>query len=365
MATVQWGLPWPGAESAANAELAGATAFCSGEFADLNAYVTATEMAHATTSAHVGPGIAYAFARSPFVHAAAARHLNKIAPGRAFLGLGAGTGRMNRDWFGVASSHPAPRMAELIQVIRAYLHAENGDRIRFSGDFYTIDADIRAPIFGRLDVPVLVGAFNRIMLRTAGRTADGVLGHGLFTDRWWTEVVDPALAAGAVQGNRDPATLHRWGWVITAIDDEDPARAIADAKLQIAFYLTVKTYDSLVDLHGWQDEVAAIRAAFRSANPKSMADHVSDDMLNSIAVCGDSSQAASMLAARKRLPETAFFAPPAFLVSTRRKSGYDAAVVAFAGRSSALMTESRGVLGGVAAGRGDAQRGQEFQWPEP
>ena len=103
------------------AEQAGATAFCTGEFADLNAYVTATEMAHATAEAHVGPGIAYAFARSPFVHASAARHLDKIAPGRVFLGLGAGTGRMNRDWFGVESSHPAARMAELIEVIRAYL----------------------------------------------------------------------------------------------------------------------------------------------------------------------------------------------------------------------------------------------------
>lgn len=327
---MEWGLPWPGDECAALAEQAGASAFCTGEFADLNAYVTATEMAHATTTAHVGPGIAYAFARSPFVHASAARHLDKVAPGRVFLGLGAGTGRMNKDWFGVDSSHPASRMAELIEVIRAFLHAENGDKIQCSGDYYSIDADIRAPIFGRLDVPVLIGAFNRIMLRTVGRSADGVLGHGLFTDRWWNEVVDPELETGAKQSGRDASALRRWGWVITAIDDENPERAIADAKLQIAFYLTVKTYDSLVELHGWQDEVAAIRSSFRSANPKSMADYVSDDMLNSIAVCGDSAQAAEMLAARKRLPQKALFAPPAFLVSPRRKSGYDAAVIGMA-----------------------------------
>jgi alkanesulfonate monooxygenase SsuD/methylene tetrahydromethanopterin reductase-like flavin-dependent oxidoreductase (luciferase family) len=329
---MEWGLPWPGAERAAEAERAGASAFCSGEFADLNAYVTAADMARETTTAHIGPGIAYAFARSPFVHAAAARHLSRVAPGRVFLGLGAGTGRMNKDWFGVDSSHPAARMAELVEVTRAYLHAENGDRITFTGDYYDIDADIRAPIFGRLDVPILIGAFNRIMLRTAGRSADGVLGHGLFTDRWWNEVVDPELEAGAEKSGRDPAALHRWGWVITAIDDDDPERAIADAKLQIAFYLTVKTYDALVELHGWQDEVAAIRSSFRSANPKSMAEHVNDDMLNSIAVCGDSAQATEMLAARKRLPQTAFFAPPSFLVSPRRRSAYDAAVVGMADR---------------------------------
>lgn len=327
---MQWGLPWPGRERAAQAEDAGASAFCAGEFSDLNAYVTSTEMALATSNATVGPGIAYAFARSPFVHASAARHLSKHAPGRVFLGLGAGTPRMNRDWFGVDASHPAPRMAELIEVIRAFLHAENGEPIRFSGDFYTIEADIRAPVLGRLDVPILIGAFNKIMLRAAGRSADGVLGHGLFTDRWWDEVVDPELTRGVQARDGDPGSLRRWGWLITAIDDADPERAIREARLQIAFYLTVRTYDSLVELHGWQDQVAAIRKAFRSSRPDTIAEHVTDEMLWSVAICGDAAQARAMLKTRNRLPDTAFLSPPSFLVGRRRRSEYDAAAIRFA-----------------------------------
>ena len=120
---MDWGLPWPGPALATQAEAAGAQAFCAGEFADLNAYITATEMALGSSQAKIGPGIAYAFARSPFVHAAAIRHLAKLAPGRVFLGLGSGTSRMNKDWFGVDAAHPAPRMAELIEAIRAFLHA--------------------------------------------------------------------------------------------------------------------------------------------------------------------------------------------------------------------------------------------------
>jgi 5,10-methylenetetrahydromethanopterin reductase len=325
---MKFALPWPGAELAATAEAAGISAFCSGEFADTNAYVTAADMARQTSSAMIGPGIAYAFARSPFVHAAAVRQLSAVAPGRVFLGLGAGTARMNRGWFGIDSSHPAARMGELIEVIRAYLNAENGQPIRFDGEFYQIDADIRAPIFGRLDVPILIGAFNKMMLRTVGRSADGVLGHGVFTDRWWDEVVNPEIARGATEAGRDPATLHRWGWLITAIDDDVPERAIADAKRQIAFYLTVKTYDSLVEMHGWQDQVAAIRATFRGPNPKAIADHVSDDMLTAMAICGDSAQARDMLAARKHLPHTGFFAAPGFLVGPRRRVRYTTATLA-------------------------------------
>src|ERR1700689_1653049 len=143
---MEWGLPWPGATLAAQAETAGAKAFCSGEFADLNAYVTSTEMALGTSQAMIGPGIAYAFDRSPFVHASSVRHLSALAPGRLFLGLGSGTSRMNKDWFGVDATHPAPRMAELIEVIRAFLTAENGEPIRYDGRFYSVDANILAPV---------------------------------------------------------------------------------------------------------------------------------------------------------------------------------------------------------------------------
>ncbi|BBY80303.1 N5,N10-methylene tetrahydromethanopterin reductase [Mycolicibacterium pulveris] len=302
-------------------------AFCAGEFADASAYVTASEMAHATTTARTGPGIAYAFARSPFVHAASVRHLDKIAPGRVFLGLGAGTSRMNRDWFGVDSSHPATRMKELVTCIRAYLEAENDQHIAFTGEYYTLDAHIRAPVLGPIEVPILLGAFNVHMLRTAGEVADGVLGHGLFTDRWWDDVVDPQLRLGAQRGGRTASDLLRWGWVITAVDDDDPQRAVQDAKRQIAFYLTVKTYDSLVELHGWQDETAAIRAEFAGGDLRKMGDHVSDEMLWAMAVCGDSAQAREMLAARRRLPDIGFLSPPGFLVSPRRRKHYVGQVI--------------------------------------
>ena len=188
-------------------------------------------------------------------------------------------------------------------------------------------ADIAAPVLGRLEVPILLGAFNKHMVRTAGQVADGVLGHGLFTDRWWDEVVDPELRWGAAHAERDDRTMQRWGWIITAIDDADPARAVREARQQIAFYLTVRTYDSLVDLHGWHDQVAAIRAAFRAGDMEALPDHVSDEMLWAIAICGDTRQAREMLSHRRRLPDLAFIAPPNFLVGRRRRAQYDAAAV--------------------------------------
>jgi len=322
-----WAMPWPGAEIARVAEDAGCQAFCAGEFADRNAYVALAEMALSTTSAKVGTGVAYAFARSPFVHASAVRHVDKMAPGRVFLGLGSGTRRMNESWFAAPADRPLGRMADMVGAIRAYLEAPNMKPVKYDGEFYPIDAAIMAPVLGPIDVPIVLGAFNEGMLRVAGRVADGIIGHGLFTDRWWNETIDPNLAIGAANADRDPADLRRWGWVITSVDDDDPARAERDARLMIGFYVTVKTYDTLTSLHGWDDGVAAVRNAFRNNDIDGMAAAVPQDMLDSIAIYGTTADARDRIAARARLPQLRFHSPPSFMVSPKRRTAYDEAIV--------------------------------------
>jgi alkanesulfonate monooxygenase SsuD/methylene tetrahydromethanopterin reductase-like flavin-dependent oxidoreductase (luciferase family) len=249
--------------------------------------------------------------------------LARRAPDRLFLGLGSGAYRINRDWLGVEADRPVDRMADMVGAIRAWLHAENGRPVRYDGEFYRVDAEVRAPVLGRIDVPLLLAAFNRRMAATAGRAGDGVIGHGLFTDRWWNEVVRPAVRAGAAEAEREAKPLEH-GWVITAIDDAAPERAVQDARRMIAFYLTVKTYDPFVAFHGWEQPVSLIRKAFRVGDTTAMAEAVPDDMLAAIAVCGTTEQAADML--RSRLPglarDVSYFAPPSFLVSQRRGAAY-------------------------------------------
>ena len=322
-----WAMPRPGAEVAAIAERAGCQAFCSGEFADRNAYVNLAEMAANTATAKIGTGVAYAFARSPFVHASAVRHVDKLAPGRVFLGLGSGTRRMNEDWFAVPADRPLARMADMVGAIRSYLTAPNMKPVRYDGEFYSLDAAIMAPVLGPIDVPILLGAFNAGMLKVAGRVADGIIGHGLFTDRWWDETIDPNLAAGADEAGRDADGMRRWGWVITSVSDDDPERAERDARLMIAFYVTVKTYDSLTSLHGWDAAVTEIRDAFRATDVDAMAAAVPQDMLDAIAVYGTTADARDRIAARRRLPQMRFHSPPSFMVSPKRIDGYSRAIV--------------------------------------
>lgn len=334
MASQRWGLPWPGSEIAAEAEAAGGEAFCVGEFADHDAYVSLATLPAATSSARIGTSVAYAFTRSPWAHAAAIRQVHQAAPGRVFLGLGAGTRRMNTDWFGTEFDPVLSRMQELIQAIRAFLEAENMKTVRFEGEHYHIKAAIRAPVMGPIEVPILIGAFNHGMIGVVGRVADGIVGHGLFTDRYWDERILPRLDETARKAGRDPDRLERWGWLITSIDDEDPKRAELDARRMVAFYLTVKTYDSLVDLHGWEEPVAAIRAAFSKGDTDGMAAAVTDEMLDAIAIHGTREEARQRLDARKSLPGICLSSAPSFLVSNRRKAAYARESIALLGGAS-------------------------------
>ena len=61
----RYGMPWPGPATGRDAEDAGCAAFCAGEFADSEAYLTVAEMAAHTRQAggcelgvHSGPGTA-------------------------------------------------------------------------------------------------------------------------------------------------------------------------------------------------------------------------------------------------------------------------------------------------------------------
>jgi alkanesulfonate monooxygenase SsuD/methylene tetrahydromethanopterin reductase-like flavin-dependent oxidoreductase (luciferase family) len=330
---MRFGMPWPGRDVGREAEQAGAEAFCAGEFADHDSYLTVADIVANTERATAGPAIAYAFARTPYAHASALRQLHAQAPGRLFLGLGSAAFRINRDWLGVPAERPVARIAETVGAVRAWLHAENGERVRYAGEFYDLDAEVRAPVLGRLDIPVLLAAFNSRMAVTAGRVADGVIGHGLFTDSWWNEVVRPAVARG--DDEHDPADTRplEHGWIITAVDDNAPERAIADARRMIAFYLTVRTYDPFVAHHGWEEPVARLRDAFRAGDTDAMARAVTDEMLTEIAVCGTTADAKDTLARRAAsLPrDIGYFAPPSFMVSRGRRAAYARAGLALIG----------------------------------
>lgn len=271
---------------AGRAEAAGFQTVWTNDFYTHGAFVPLAAIAPRTSRIRLGTGIAYAFARSPMVTAITARDLDEMSGGRLVLGLGSGTRAMNERWHSLAFSQPASRMRECVEAIRVLWGLHREGAARYAGRFYQIDLRVAEPPPRphRELIPVYVAGVNAGMVRTAGAMADGLVGHPLASADYLREIARPALAEGAARARRsDRAQVA--SYVITAIDS-DGNRARREAAYQIAFYSTVKTYDVILDLHGFQREKDAIRSAFRAGDHRAMAEAVSGEMVDAMAITG-------------------------------------------------------------------------------
>jgi probable F420-dependent oxidoreductase len=300
------------AQAALLAEEAGFKSVWSTEFYDRSATVGAAAIAQATREIELGTAIAYAFGRTPLVLAAEARDLDELSGGRFTLGLGTGTRRMQQDWHGLDGEHPASRMEELVPLVRKLWRLHEGP-LEHEGRFYTVRVRPTAPAQPpvRADLPIYMAGVNPRMIEAAGRVADGLVGHPLFTPEYVEQVARPALAKGAERGGR-AAEVPIAGYVTCSVDsDRDAARSAA--KAVIAFNSTVKTYEVIHRLHGFEPHVERVRAAWREGDFAGMANAVPDEMLDTIALAGTPEEVRERFAERwTGVYEQTLLWPPAF-----------------------------------------------------
>ncbi|MEA2451572.1 MAG: hypothetical protein QOG04_282, partial [Actinomycetota bacterium] len=141
------------------------------------AFITCAAAIQATSKITVGTSIALAFPRSPTITAMETSDLDELSGGRFIVGLGTQVKRINEERFSVKFEHPAPKMKEYAEVMRTVWGANRGEDRIHEGRFYTVTR----PVFGAKrnppprDVPIYFAAVGKIMARTCGEVADGLL----------------------------------------------------------------------------------------------------------------------------------------------------------------------------------------------
>lgn len=278
------------AQTAAAADAAGFDAAWASEFYHRSGSISMAAMANSTQNCRIGSSILYGVGRSPLVLATEARDLDELSNGRLVLGIGNGTQRMMSDWHGVSdTSAPALRMEELVALLRRIWNLHEGP-VRHHGRFYTMDlvptGDV--PPLPR-PIPIVTAGVRPRMCEAAGRVADGLAGHPLFTTTYVQEVVRPAIAKGAAHADRDPGDVEVISMVMCSIH-EDPEIARRELAQQIAFYSAVKSYGSMLDVNGFSAEGRAIRDAFARRDFPEMFAAVSDKMIDAMGVAGTADQ---------------------------------------------------------------------------
>ena len=306
-----FGGPQDLAEAAAACERAAFDSVWATEFYDRSATIALAAMAQATSTIVLGSAIAYAFGRTPLVLAAEARDLDELSGGRMIVGLGTGTRRMQQDWHGLDGEHPASRMEELLPLVRRLWRLDEGP-VDHDGRFYRLHVHPTAPPRPvPRAVPLYMAGVNARMVEAAGAVADGLVGHPLFTPRYVSEVVRPALARGAQRAGRaQPPPIA--GYLTCSVgEDRDGARR--DAAAIIAFNSTVKTYRATHQVSGFEREADAIRAAWSAGDFEGMAAAVSEEMIDAIALAGTAEEVRARFCERwEGVYERTLLWPPAF-----------------------------------------------------
>ena len=248
------------------------------------AFIQAALAIRATERITVGTAVALAFPRSPAITAMNARDLAELSGGRFVLGLGPQVKRVNEERFGVAFEHPAPKMGEYVEAVRAVLGSFDGSRPEHEGRFYriTMAPFPGAPVVER--IPVYLAAVNERMAEQAGRVADVISGHPMNSPEYLSKVVVPAIERGARAAGRDPGEVSVTTNLITQIS-EDPAEAKMLAAGQLAFYATTRTYAPVLALHRFEDRVAPLREAHARGDLAEMA-AVAAPLVDTLAVAG-------------------------------------------------------------------------------
>ncbi len=245
-----------------------------------------------TTKLRLMTAIAVAFARSPMTLAHLAHDLNALSNGRFILGLGSQVKAHIERRFSMPWSHPAPRMREMVQAIRAIFATwYDGQKLAFEGQFYR--HNLTSPTFTPNDTqagkpPIFVAAVGPQMTETAGAVADGLIIHPFTTESYLRKVTLPHLKVGLRSAERSSTACRTClaPFIVTGRNEEELARGRQLTAARIAFYASTPTYRTVLEQHGWGELQSRLHALTRQGRWAELGSLITDEVLHQFAVVG-------------------------------------------------------------------------------
>ncbi len=258
-----------------------------------------------TKKIKLGTAVAIAFPRSPMSTAYVAWDLAGLSQGRFILGLGTQVkGHIERR-FSTRWDAPVPRLREYIESLRAIFKcwAEGGTKLSYAGKYYNFS--LMTPFFtpARHDypnIPIYIAGVNKYICRLAGELGEGLHAHPFHSPKYLREFVIPNVELGLNKSGRQRKdfTIATTAFVIIGRNREELEAARTGVRQQIAFYASTRTYKGVLDAHGWGEVAARLNAKAARGEWGSMANEITDEMLDVYTVSGTLDDIAAKVKAR-------------------------------------------------------------------
>lgn len=244
-------------ELARMAEASGFDCAWGGEANNKDPTVMLSAVAAVTTTLKVGSAVYHILGRTPATLALQAAGLDELSRGRFFLGVGVSNPTI-AGWHGLAMDRPLARVKEYLEIVR---RAMNGEKLDFTGEFYTARGFKMAFKPSGRKIPIYLAAFGPMMTKLAGRLTDGVL-INMANPGEIRRIVEQARQ-GAKEAGKDPAGLEIICKMRCSVAP-DRAQAREALSHALTYYALADYYRDLLTRMGFGAEVEAMRAAWKS-----------------------------------------------------------------------------------------------------
>lgn len=244
-------------------------------------FATLGAISQVTRKVSLGTSIINIYSRTPAIVAMAATTLDMLSDNRTIIGLGASTAAIVENWHGLKFNRPASRMKEYIECLRLMTR---GEKVKYNGEFFQINNFKILHQPQRANIPIFMAAVNKKMVSMASKLADGIL-------LYLRPLEELKRTATELKQATKGKSFEIACSFICAMSNKEPEKARARAATTLAFYIAVGEYYSkfLAD-NGFKIEVEEITAEYRKAGADNAAKYVSDRMLSSLVICGNSEE---------------------------------------------------------------------------
>ncbi|MBM4263685.1 MAG: LLM class flavin-dependent oxidoreductase [Deltaproteobacteria bacterium] len=246
-----------------------------GEANNKDPTVMLSAVAAVTSRMKIGSAVYHILGRTPATLALQAVGLDELSRGRFLLGVGSSNPTIAR-WHGLTMDHPLGRIQEYLEIVR---RAMRGEKLDFDGQYFSSHAFKMAFKPSKNPIPVYLAAFGPQMTKLAGRITDGVL-INMANPAEIRRIAD-AVREGGKEVGKDPAQMEIICKIRCSIA---PTYAAARDALShaLTYYALADYYRDLLGRMGFQAEVEAMRAAWKSGGFHEARKLITDKLFNSL-----------------------------------------------------------------------------------